>query len=1288
MKESVKSFTKIISYVMAACVILFALLVVASGLLTPELEKHHSEIEAWASKSLGVPVTIKEVHLSWFQYQPVVTLEKVTAHNVKANKPILEIQKIRVFFSIPKSLARKEIVLSGLMLTGSDIKVFMSSSGQYTVKGFPSLGDFSEQPYESNTNFSDILAWLSKQETNIILSDIDIHFESANGVKRFVTLYHLRFRNDGNKHAILGKALLHQEISTEVEVVSEWEGDGSDSKKIIANAYFHLRGLSCAQWLQGKTWLGWRMDEGVANAKIWVTWGDGSLQRAQTRFESYGLKLYSTKDKSTHVITRLSGDLAWKKQGDQEIFAGDDIFIDLPAHLWPSTSFNVVMKPDSTGKLQPLSVKTGYFNLEDVQAFLHALPEMFTQNQLKILGQLNLTGDIDSLSVDLDGSKIDSKHVKGESRFSRLTFSPWQNWPGVKNISGAFKWNGDQAELALKSSRTTITANSIFASPLNFEHLTGSLLLKQADNKSWMLEIAGLTAVNQDLVLNTDGTMLLGDAPVADLVSTFTLYNANRVSRYLPMKIFEAGLNQWLNQAFLDGKVQNGDIKLRGPLNDFPFDKGNGEFKISGNIKNVDFRFAPDWPLLNKVNGKLIFAGRKIDINIDHAETQGIPVKNVTGTIPNLGDDSSPSILTVVAKNIQTDFSSALDYVHSSPLEQSIGKMFESAEAKGLVTLDLSLSVPLLNPEKTKVDGHLLIKDALLRLKPWRLDIEKLNGQAHFTESTTEATGITGEVFNQPLVLGLQTVQTTKKDSVVRASVTSKVVMSDLEKWLKVPFSKYAEGETDVLLDIDFAFDAPMVAKIQSNLVGLQVNLDGEYSKEKSVPRNYSAIITVQDKKPLQIQMSYGNLLGAALLLESRADTFDLIGVDVSLGEGMAAMPEGPGLYLSGKLDKLDWDAIKKYSQSTGTSSIPSLPLRSIDLQVGSIELGGQEIKAVSLQVVPEDNDWVVDIKSAAMTGQVTFPIKLTSQSVVDAHFQQINLNTQANSKSTLVVDAKSLPAINFAAKNVTYNNMPLGQVTLKTSPSNKGLEIKTLNVNSRYLDLHATGAWTGSQGSSSTRLQGVATTTEMSKLLNSFGFDVHNFVASNGKFEFGLSWNNAPYDLSLATMDGHVRMDLAKGRIVEVGQTSGAKMDLGRMLSIFSLQTIPRRLSLDFSDVFQKGYSFDFFRGDFKFEDGDAYTSNMRIDGPVARVDIYGRIGLVAKDVDLTMSVTPNVSASIPVAATLLTGQPVIGIAAWAVNNVISSQISKATTYYYAVRGAWGNPSWDSISVPGKKAS
>ncbi len=58
--------------------------------------------------------------------------------------------------------------------------------------------------------------------------------------------------------------------------------------------------------------------------------------------------------------------------------------------------------------------------------------------------------------------------------------------------------------------------------------------------------------------------------------------------------------------------------------------------------------------------------------------------------------------------------------------------------------------------------------------------------------------------------------------------------------------------------------------------------------------------------------------------------------------------------------------------------------------------------------------------------------------------------------------------------------------------------------------------------------------------------------------------------------------LGLQNGRITNLSPETEDKLGLGKLLSILSLQTIPRRLTLDFSDLANPGYSFDVFKGNF----------------------------------------------------------------------------------------------------------
>jgi uncharacterized protein YhdP len=134
-------------------------------------------------------------------------------------------------------------------------------------------------------------------------------------------------------------------------------------------------------------------------------------------------------------------------------------------------------------------------------------------------------------------------------------------------------------------------------------------------------------------------------------------------------------------------------------------------------------------------------------------------------------------------------------------------------------------------------------------------------------------------------------------------------------------------------------------------------------------------------------------------------------------------------------------------------------------------------------------------------------------------------------------------------------------------------------------------------------------------------------------------------------------------------------------MLNILNLQTLPRRLSLDFTDLFEKGYSFDSMKGRFILKQGNAVTQDTYFDGPIARIEIKGRVGLATKDYDLMLNVTPYVTGSIPIVATLA-GGPIIGVVSWLVEKVASSAVSSVVTYHYAVTGPWENPAWVQVKA------
>lgn len=1289
MTTFLKSVAEKIAYVACALIILAALLVTISRLLTPVLDGHRLDIEKIASQFLMTPVKIEKVDLSWYKYQPEISLNHVTIIDKKTQQPSLQIEKIRVFFSIFKSLWQRKPVINGLVISGAEIKIRRKASGEFSIQGFPAIGGFSKRPYQTETKFTDALAWLSSQE-RLILENIDLRYIGFTNQERYVTLYHLGLENAGEKHVVLGKAILHQAVPTEVNTAVQWRGSFADLANIKATIYLYVSGLSTAQWLKGKSFKGWQMQDGVMSAKVWGTWANNRLERVQTALQLYNAVLYSEAKQSTYKINRLSGNLGWRKDGNRDVIAGSDLLIDLPHHLWPITNFHAVLAPNASGTLWPQSINLGYVDLQDVQDFLFASPDLFPQALRAALEKWQLSGSLANTAILLpaEGAPLENASLKSE--FTNLHVKAVDAMPGVSHLTGNVKWNGKEGMIKLQSKSFTFTDPNVFNTQIALQQLTGVIdITKNADN--WQFVLNQLQLTNQELqaIVNGRFTFAPEQSPYADLEAQFSLKHADHAVAYLPAKIFEPELVEWLNQAFLGGEINHGHAILRGSLNDYPFDKNNGTFAVTGNVSNVDLRYAPDWPKLQHVEASLAFVGRKMMVDVTHAQTLGLNLGKVHAEIPSLGDDG-PQFLNVVSEPIQSDFVQGMQFVHQSPLEKTLGKKFEGVELKGPIALQLKLQVPLKKPEDIAVQGDLRMTNATMNLTPWHLSINQLKGDLQFTEKATTAEKIQGLIFNKPLTFSLATTEV-KKSSIIRANFNTELTIKEVATWLKLPLSDVADGTTHVQGTIDFSLHEPLTIQVNSDLQGITMTLPLNYGKQATEKKELALTVIANEGDPLKIKLAYANTLGAALLLNQKNEQYQLLSANVRIGQsGVPAWPVGNGLSVDARFDTLDWNALKDQlpaaSNNKQSASLkPAVDIKQVDVHAKKIIAGGQTFDNVKLMVEPKGNDWNVDVDSAQLDGVLSLPMAFNAKSTVVADFRHINLSASTGAGKTPVIDVASLPAIRFNAAFVSYNHIPFGRVSFVTSPTAQGLSIDKLHIISPRLDLHASGDWLQSAKGYQTFLHGDANTRQLSELIDSFGVDAKNFVATTGEMTFDLTWHDAPFAPGIDDLSGTASLDIGKGRIVDIGQESKAKMDLGRMLSIFSLQTIPRRLSLDFSDVFQKGYSFDYIRGNYKLQDGTLATNNMEINGPVAKVAIKGNIGMKHKNYNLTLAVTPYVTSSIPIAATLLTGQPLIGLAAFAVNSFISPEVSKVTTYSYSVTGSWDNPVWKTVSKDDK---
>jgi uncharacterized protein (TIGR02099 family) len=887
-------------------------------------------------------------------------------------------------------------------------------------------------------------------------------------------------------------------------------------------------------------------------------------------------------------------------------------------------------------------------------------------------------------TVEADWENNAFERIKSTFQVSNLDiYSPHQKRIqfGITNLAGNLTWNGQKAKLTIDNKNTTMTVGALFATPLAMQKLQGTFDITKDTNNAWVLQGNDVRVENEDIATDTQFALSLPQtgSPQMDLSATFSVANAGHLVNYLPTQVFDPDLTVWLSRGFSGGIVQSGKVVVQGNLADFPFDKNNGKFLITGQIKDLDFNYGPGWPHLTKVDATLTFSGSAMTVDVTSGQLLGVSVEKVHGEIPYLGS-KAPQIVNV-STVVHTDLAEGVRFIQASPLRKTIGKELAGLDLKGPMQLGLQLSIPIKKPGEAKVIGDTMITDAVLSVPNWKLTLDQLKGSYQFTENGIEAKNLQGQLLGFPVTLDITTLHQ-DKSTTIRTNLSGMVTIPTLQDWLEMSFPKTITGAAhyQAQLFLSSQDKSSNHVTVQTNLVGVAIDLPQPFGKKIADMTTFQADIEVNQSKLLKAKLQYADLLSAALNLQQSKQGFKLQGGEVHIGTGSAAWQTEPGLLLTANLPTIDWDTWHGYFNSMQSDNAKNSHamldvVHGVDLNAGVINFSGLQLHKAHVNASHSNNAWLINIESQELGGKLTLPLDLDRQPV-QGDMQHVYLSSSMTTGGKQILDPTHLPALSLAMNDLRYNDIKIGHVVLETEPSHSGLTITKLQIDEPFFELDAAGDWDYNQGKSESHLKGNMNSARISDVLKQWGFSSSNFIGSNGLVTFDIHWPDAPYLIGVANMSGDVSLKLGEGRIVELGESGNAKMGLGRLLNLFSLSTIPRRLSLDFSDLVEKGYSFDSLNADFTLKSGNAMTNNMRFEGPVASIYIKGRIGLHAKDVDLKLGVTPHVTGSLPVVAAIA-GGPVVGVATWVVGSVVSHAVSQVSTYQYVVTGSWDHPVW-----------
>ncbi|MGE0098900.1 MAG: YhdP family protein [Hydrogenophaga sp.] len=819
-----------------------------------------------------------------------------------------------------------------------------------------------------------------------------------------------------------------------------------------------------------------------------------------------------------------------------------------------------------------------------------------------------------------------------------------------------------------------------------------------------------------------------GDGPgqrfpgVLDLTATLTRAEATRVHRYLPLTV-QADARRYVREAVLGGASNRVDFRVRGEVAEVPFeDPGDqGEFRISARLQDVDMDYVPPflqaagdaaWPGLRNVAGDLVLDRNTFKVTVTEAGVAGAPGVRLSQGEVGIASLKGDSVLTVAARG-QGPAHEMLGFVQRSPVNAMTSQALARARIGGAAQLGFGLKLPLHDARATEISGTVQFEGNDMQVTPESPLLGRASGTLAFTDKgftvrSAQARLLGGDVRFEggmrPDAEGVPRVQF-RGQGEVRAEG-----LRDAGLGLVSRLFQNASGSSSYTLQLGFKGGQPEV-QVASSLQGMALNLPAPLGKtaEASLPLRYENTVldmAGDNARTDQLVVQLGTALAPVLAVQFERDVSGSEprvlrgGIAVGLSAEEAPLPS-EGVSANVQLERIDVDAWERVLHAAtggeGRTRTPAAPRVDASLsymptilavRANRLTVDGRHFNRVVVGGSREGSQWRANIDADELNGYVEVR-QLPSGSIGSIYARLARLTlapSVASDVEQLLTQPTSVPALDIAVDDFAMAGRRLGSVEIdavnRGGPARAAeWRLNKLRVGVPEARLNATGNWAalgGEGGTSAPRRTALTFTLDVDdsgELLKRFGRE-GAVRGGKGRIEGSIGWIGSPLAIDYPSLSGQLRADFERGQFLKV--EPGA----GRLLGVLSLQALPRRLALDFRDMFSEGFAFDFVRGDARIEQGVLFTNNLQMKGVNAAVLMEGSADIAREQQDLKVVVVPEINAG--TASLIATAiNPAIGLGTFLAQFLLRQPLQSATTQQFHITGGWADPHVERIERP-----
>lgn len=1280
MSPRVNQIVRLFLWLLLTVLVLLASTVTVLRVGLPQLNKIQPEIVTWINQGTGLNVSLKDVRGFWRNTHPSISLQGVSVGLPDSPETEFKVANLELEFDLIQTLLQQQPVLADMVINDMVLDVrsvdLLKATESTDSEQDKTPAKSGEQLIQRLDNL------LLRQLDRFTVANSSIHYTSISGEARQLEIENLQWRNEQRRHLAQGVVSIADVNLNALEVRADFVDNGSLTS-VSGDFYVSVEQMSLTPWLSQEQREQTGIETGSVSSRAW-------------------LKLEGSKAKEAYLEV-LPSELSWSKANTQH----DLIVESAVLHLLPSESgwqLNVHQVNARTDDIAwpELDVAVDWnrdnqWQVNVSQLDVNALKPLTTLSNNAALNdwltKLNPGGRIEDIRVSqLDGEGS----LKYSAKLQQVSMSQWALLPGFSQVSGQVRGNTERAYARVSVIDDRFPYGDVFQAPLNIKQGLVDIHWENHGEQGWSLWSDKVTAATPDLQVL--GAFRLDfpkdDSPFLSFYAEADLYNAGEVWRYLPTLAMGQSLTDYLSAAIQAGRVKTSKLLWYGRLSDFPYRENNGMFQAFVGLRDAKFSFDTNWPPLTDLQLDLLFQNESMHLDSRAATLMNVEGQRITGRIPVLSGDGH---LEIEAK-AKGKGSAVRDYMTASPLVDSVGAALTAVQVSGDVNADFQLYIPFSGDSTpSRAWGFAELSNNHVEIDAPPMTLEQVSGRVEFDNDVVKATGLSANLLDQPINLDFQG-QNAGKGYAVNIDAVGDWKTPPLEPYIGDKVVSRLAGHSPWHLDVD----------IQLNDVGFtyQLDLDANLTTIASqYPYPLSKAFGEKGKARLQASGNQESISARLQLpsvkyqteIDITKDVPVLEATNLVLGEGGFKISPIVGHYVQVRSDKLNldqWSEVFKEPPSDKKAVLddlpkPELPLpRRATVEAKELTLGGIEWHDVDFDARYKKGGWQFTLDSQEAKGEASYSdnnelhLALNRLHVYVPELDVLaeedeSIITQDNPQAPLVTDFERslfdvLPDTQLTIDNFWFQGYKVGKVDMDVERSGNKLVWNKLNLSSGTNQVNIDGSWLVSGDQNKTKVNFKVKGENNSDLMERFGI-TSGIQRAPFEMDAKLDWEGAPWSMRLNTVNGEMDTKLGKGVISDV---SGA----ARLLGLFSLDSIIRKMQLDFTDVFDKGMAFNSITGSGKIRDGVFVTNDIMMDAVAGEMKIKGLAELPTQTVDAEVSFTPDMTSGIPI-ITAFAVTPQTALVVLAVTTVISPVVEVVTQVNYSVKGPLDSPTVSEIS-------